>query len=175
MWAPSTPAGTGACPSNQYVTAVNPGSTPTCATSVYYPTSAPTHQYSNGMDTNGWLTYAQPSFADLAGTASPGQLPSATASAQGAVQLAGDIAGTAAVPKVSGLQGKAVSSTTPSSTNQFLGWTGTQWAATQPSFANISGAAASSQLPQATASALGGVTLAGDFGGTAIAPIVDGL
>jgi len=117
----------------------------------------------------------QPSFANISGTAAASQLTGATATAQGALQLAGDIAGTAAAPKVAGLQGNAISGTAPNSTNQFLGWSGTQWAATQPSFSNISGTAVASQLPGATATAQGALQLAGDMAGTAAAPKVAGL
>ncbi len=276
-WSPASlppTGGVGACPSKQFITAVNAGSAPTCATPVYAAT-APSHQYANGMDNNGWLTYLQPSFSDISGTATPAQLPpasnaaqgtlqlvgdlngtastpkvaglqgkpvsntaptanqvlqwsgsiwapatlpassgtgacatnqfetadisgaapgcaqpafsnisgivsaaqlpSATASAQGTVQLAGDLAGTSAAPKVGGLQGSPVSATAPSSANQFLGWNGTLWAALQPSFSNLSGAASPTQLPAANLSSQGAVTLAGDLGGTATAPVVDGL
>jgi hypothetical protein len=166
--------GVGACPSQQFVTAVNSGSAPTCAASVNAAT-APIHQYATGIGNNGVLTYGQPTFSDISGTATPAQLPSATAAAQGTLQLAGDLGGTAAAPKVGGLQGVPVSATAPTSANQFLGWSGTQWAALQPAFSNLSGAATASQLPAATLSSLGAVTLAGDLGGTATTPMVDGL
>ena len=86
-WAPATPsggAGTGACPSNQFVTAVNSGA-PTCGQAVYA-APAPAHQYATGMSAAGSMTYAQPSFADLSGTAAASQLPQATTSALGAVR-----------------------------------------------------------------------------------------
>jgi len=85
------------------------------------------------------------------------------------------MAGTAAAPKVAGLQGNPVSSTAPNSTNQFLGWMGTQWAATVPSFANISGIAAAWQLPSANSISQGAIQLSSDLGGTAASPVVDGL
>jgi len=79
-------SGTGTCAANQFVTAVNSGS-PTCA---------------------------QPAFSNLTGAAAPAQLPSATAGAQGAIQLGGDLSGTSSAPKVTGIQGIPVSSTAPS-------------------------------------------------------------
>lgn len=42
--------------------------------------------------------FVQTDFADLSGTATPGQLPDATGAAKGIVQLAGDLTGTAASP-----------------------------------------------------------------------------
>lgn len=50
----------------------------------------------------GAFTAAQPAFADLSGIATPAQLPAATASAEGIVQLDGDLGGTAVSPQVVG-------------------------------------------------------------------------
>jgi len=151
-WAPTTPsagagAGTGVCGSNQFVTGVNPGAPPSCA---------------------------QPAFSSLGGTATSAQLPAANSSAQGAVQLAQDLTGSATAPKVAGLQGNPVSPSAPTA-NQFLGWSGTQWAPVQPAFSNLTGSATSSQLPAATPSAQGAVQLARDLTGSAPAPRVAGL
>ncbi|HXJ95355.1 MAG TPA: hypothetical protein VMT20_21140, partial [Terriglobia bacterium] len=136
-WTPVTPtigAGTGACGSNQFVTGVNLGTSPNCT---------------------------QPTFSSLSGSATSAQLPAATSSAQGSVQLAQDLSGSATAPKVAGLQGNPVSATAPAS-NQFLGWSGTQWAPVQPSFTNLTGTATATQLPAATSSAQGAVQLARD-------------
>jgi hypothetical protein len=92
-------SGAGTCASNQFATAVNTATGPTCV---------------------------QPSFSNLSGTASVAQLPVATTSAEGIVELAGDLAGTAAAPTVSKLQGRAVSTTAPA-TNQVLTWNGSAW------------------------------------------------
>ncbi|HME01059.1 MAG TPA: hypothetical protein VKM93_27575 [Terriglobia bacterium] len=78
-------SGIGTCAANQFVSGVNLGS-PTCT---------------------------QPAFSNLTGAAVPAQLPSATGSAQGAIQLAGDLSNTAAAPKVAGIQGVPVSSNAP--------------------------------------------------------------
>jgi hypothetical protein len=55
----------------------------------------------------------------------------ASSSQPGLVQLAGDLSNTAASPKVAGLQGNAVSASTPS-TNNVLTWNGSAWAPTAP-------------------------------------------
>jgi hypothetical protein len=70
----------------------------------------------------------------------------ASAAAAG-VQIAQDLGGSAAAPRVVGLQGSPLSSVSPSSSNEFLGWNGTQWTPVQPSFSNLSGVASQSQLP----------------------------
>ncbi len=106
--------GAGACAANQFVTAANDNSAPTCS---------------------------QPAFTNISGVAGASQLPDATTSALGTVQLAGDLRGTATSPTVIGLQTKPISSTAPSTSNQFLGWSGTQWAPTQPAFSNLTGVA----------------------------------
>ncbi|HXJ93307.1 MAG TPA: hypothetical protein VMT20_10555, partial [Terriglobia bacterium] len=129
-WSPTTPAataGTGACTTNQFVTGVVLGSSPTCT---------------------------QPAFSSLSGAATAAQLPAASASAQGAVQLAQDLTGSASAPKVAGLQGNPVSSAIPTS-NQVLAWSGINWAPATP-----------------TAS---GAQIAQDLGGTTAAPKVVGL
>jgi hypothetical protein len=178
-WAPTTPAsgaGTGVCSANQFVTGVNLGTIPNCV---------------------------QPAFSGLSGTVSPAQLPPATSSAQGGVQLTQDLAGSAATPKVAGLQGNPVSGAIPAA-NQVLTWNGTTWApatppagagsgacgtnqfvigvnlgsspnCTQPAFSSLTGAATSAQLPAASAAARGGLVLAQDLTGTATAPKVAGL
>lgn len=129
-WAPATPtsgAGTGSCSTNQFVTGVNLGSSPNCI---------------------------QPAFSSLSGIATSNQLPAASSSAQGAVELTQDLAGSTLAPKVAGLQGNPVSSAAPTS-NQVLTWNGTAWAP-----ANV----------PAT-----GAQIAQDLGGTTLAPKVVGL
>ncbi len=171
----SSGAGAGSCTTNQYVTAVNSGAGPSCA---------------------------QPSFSNLSGTAAIAQLPVATTTSQGILQLSGDLAGTATSLSVVGLQGKSVSTTVPA-TNQVLEWNGSQWAPSslppaagtgtctanqfvtavnsgaptcvQAAFSNLSGTAAASQLPGATSSTQGAIQLAGDLGGTAAVPKVVAL
>jgi len=88
-----------------------------------------------------------PSFRPLAA----GDLPAATTGAQGAVQLAGDLGGTAASPQVLEIQGRVISSppTGGAETTDFLRGDGT-WAAPPGS----------------------GVDLAGDLGNTASVPEV---
>jgi Repeat of unknown function (DUF5907) len=171
-WIPATPvtgAGLGSCAANQYVIATTSG-TPTCA---------------------------QPTFSGLSGTASAAQLPTAGASAPGVLQLAGDLGGTAAIPKVASIQGTPVAPTAPTS-NQVLTYNGTSWTpatpvtgaglgscaanqyvtattsgaptCAQPAFSGLSGAVNAAQLPAATSSAQGALELAGDLGGTAAAP-----
>ncbi|HEV2118281.1 MAG TPA: hypothetical protein VGR48_19750 [Terriglobales bacterium] len=130
IWVPTTPtagAGTGDCGSNQFVTGVNLGSSPNCT---------------------------QPAFSSLSGAATTAQLPAATSLAQGAVQLAQDLAGSATAPKVAGLQGNPVSSAVPTS-NQVLTWSGATW---------------SPATPAAT-----GAQIAQDLGGSTAAPKVVGL
>ena len=173
-WTPASPAvgaGLGACSANQYVTATTSGA-PTCA---------------------------QPAFSGLSGTASATQLPPATSSAQGALQLAGDLSGTAATPKVASIQGTPVASTAPGA-NQVLTYNGTSWTpatpvtgaglgscsanqyvtattsgaptCAQPAFSGLSGTPSATQLPAATSSAQGAMQLAGDLSNTAAAPQV---
>lgn len=170
-------AGVGACAANQFVTAINGGGSPTCA---------------------------QPAFSNLSGTAAIAQLPLASPTSTGILQLAGDIAGSAASPTVVAIQGNPVSSASPAA-NQVLTWNGTAWTpanppatgagagacaanqfvtanntgaaptCAQPAFSNLSGTATASQLPAATATSQGAVQIAQDFGGTAAAPKVAGL
>ena len=171
----SSGAGSGSCSSNQFVTGVNNGTGPSCA---------------------------QPAFSNLSGTAVIAQLPVATATTLGILQLSGDVAGTAASPSVVALQGKPISATTPV-TSQVLEWNGSQWAPSslppsagtgacgsnqfvnsvntglptcaQPVFSNLSGTATPSQLPAATNSTPGIIQLAGDIGGTGSIPKVVAL
>jgi len=114
-WSPASLPATvvaGSCSSNQFVTALSASSAPTCASAVTAST-ATANQFATGISAAGSLSYAQPSFANLSGTATGAQLPSATGAAQGAIQLAGDFGGTSSVPKVTGIQGIPVSSTLP--------------------------------------------------------------
>ncbi|MGH9433462.1 MAG: hypothetical protein ACRD3T_18170 [Terriglobia bacterium] len=83
----SSGAGAGACSTSQFVTAVNNGSAPTCT---------------------------QPAFSNLSGTAASSQLPGATTTTPGTIQLAGDLSGAASTPKVVAIQGVTVAATAPS-------------------------------------------------------------
>ncbi|MGO9271365.1 MAG: beta strand repeat-containing protein [Terriglobia bacterium] len=83
--------------------------------------SCSSNQWVTGLSRNGAPTCLQPAFASISGTIGSNQLPGATASALGAIQLAGDLSNTAAAPKVAGIQGIPVSSTAPTNgqVNQF--------------------------------------------------------
>jgi hypothetical protein len=151
-WAPITPAtgaGTGNCGPNQLVSAVNAGGQPSCI---------------------------QPGFGNLSGTVASNQLPVASASVQGALQLTTDLAGTGNAPLVAGLQGHPIAATVPAA-NQFLGWNSgnSQWQPVQPGFSNVSGIAGASQLPGATTGSQGALVLAKDLGGSSTSPQVIGL
>ncbi len=163
--------------------------------------SAPAANQFLGWNGTQWAP-TQASFSSLSGTATATQLPSATPTAQGILQLAQDLAGTAALPKVVGLQGNPVAAIPPAA-NQVLSWDGSAWSPStpaagagtglctanqfvtavnagpptcaQPGFSNLSGTAAPAQLPSATTTAQGAVQLAQDLGGTARAPKVVGL
>jgi Repeat of unknown function (DUF5907) len=102
--AASSQAGTGTCPASQFVTAVNTSKPPTCT---------------------------QPAFSDLSGSAAVSQLPAATVTSPGTLQLAGDLAGTSGAPEVAGIQGNPVASTTPAA-NQVLTWNGSAWVPANP-------------------------------------------
>ena len=62
-------------------------------------------------------------------------VPDATTMAAGKLKLAGDLAGTSALPLVAGIQGSPVSSTTPT-TGQVLTYNGTSWAPAAPGSSN---------------------------------------
>ena len=91
-------SGVGSCPSNQWVTGLSRNSAPTCL---------------------------QPVFTSISGIIGSNQLPGATASALGAIQLTGDLGGTANSPKVTWLQGYPLSSSPPAN-GQCLVYT-TSW------------------------------------------------
>ena len=167
--------GAGTCAANQFVTGANDNAAPTCA---------------------------QPAFSNLSGSATPAQLPSASTTAQGILQLGGDLGGTSAAQTVISLQGNPLASTAPAA-NQVLAWSGTAWTpatptgagtgscasnqyvtavnaggaptCAQPGFSNLSGTAAASQLPAATSTSQGAIQLGSDITGTAASPVVDGL
>jgi hypothetical protein len=71
---------------------------------------------------------AAPTFRSLVSA----DLPAATSTAMGAIQLGSDITGPAASPVVDGLQGRPVASTAPTA-NQVLTWNGTAWTPATPS------------------------------------------
>jgi hypothetical protein len=129
-------------------------------------------------------------------------VPDATTNAAGKVKLAGDLAGTAAIPLVAKIQGSPVSSTTPT-TGQVLTYNGTSWApaaagsSNKEDVSNKSDAAlgtsttlyptqnavktyvdaqvASATIVDADATTRGKIQLAGDLAGTASSPTVPGL
>lgn len=81
----------------------------------------------SGTPSNGQVPIASSSSAAAWGTLSIPTVNDATTGAKGIVQLAGDIGGTATSVSVTGIQGVAVSATTPTS-NQVLQHNGTSWA-----------------------------------------------
>jgi hypothetical protein len=129
-------------------------------------------------------------------------VPDATTNAAGKLKLAGDLAGTAAIPLVAKIQGSPVSSTTPT-TGQVLTYNGTSWApaaagsSNKEDVSNKSDAAlgtsttlyptqnavktyvdaqvASATIVDADATTRGKIQLAGDLAGTASSPTVPGL
>jgi hypothetical protein len=126
-------------------------------------------------------------------------VPDATTNAAGKVKLAGDLAGTAAIPLVAKIQGSPVSSTTPT-TGQVLTYNGTSWAPAAPGSSNkedvsnksdaalgtsttlyptqnavktyVDAQVASATIVDADATTRGKIQLAGDLGGTATSPSV---
>ena len=89
----------------------------------------------------------------------------ASTTAKGAVQLAGDLGGTAAAPTVQKIKGGIMLPSTTPTTGQVL--TATSGAATAWSTPTSTAAA--------TTTSTGTITLAGDLGGTAAAPTVPAL
>jgi len=110
------------------------------------------------------ISDVQTAIAALAGTIIVPSVPDATTSSKGIIQLGGDLFGigtTALAPKVSGLQGFPVASTTPS-LNNILTWNGTNWTP--------------GVLTNATNAVFGTIKLLGDLnGGTAGSPVVTGI
>lgn len=126
------------------------------------------------------------STLSISGTSSSVVLPSSTSSSVGLMQLAGDLGGTATVPKVVGIQGIPVATTTPV-TGQVLKYDGTNYVPSNSimtetqtlglsgSTLTISGTNSSVVIPiaaDATTSTNGILRLAGDLGGTAASPLV---
>ena len=129
-------------------------------------------------------------------------VPDATTNAAGKVKLAGDLAGTAAIPLVAKIQGSPVSSTTPT-TGQVLTYNGTSWAPAAAGSSNkedvsnksdgalgtsttlyptqnavktyVDAQVASATIVDADATTKGKIQLTGDLGGTAASPTVPGL
>ena len=129
------------------------------------------------------------STLSISGTSSSVVLPSSTSSTVGLMQLAGDLGGTATVPKVVGIQGVPVSTTVPT-TGQVLKYDGTNYVPSNSiltetqtlglvgSTLTISGTNSSVVIPiaaDATSSTNGIMRLAGDLGGTAASPLVSKL
>ena len=97
--------------------------------------------------------------------------PDASTSVKGKIQLAGDLAGTAALPTVPGLLLKEDVS---NKSNAALGNSTTIYP-TQSAVKTYVDAQVASGAPDADATTKGKIQLAGDLGGTAIAPTVPGL
>jgi hypothetical protein len=91
----------------------------------------------------------------------------ATTTTKGKLQLAGDLAGTAAAPTVAKIQGKAINASTPADT-QVLSYS-------SASSAWIPATVSSTTVSDATTGAKGIVQLAGDLAGTASSPTVPAL
>jgi hypothetical protein len=85
-----------------------------------------TANLSSNITTNTGSTTMYPSVAAIETYVTSRATPSATTSAEGKIQLAQDLAGTSALPRVVGLQGKPISANTPT-TNQLLKYNGTNW------------------------------------------------
>ena len=126
------------------------------------------------------------STLSISGTSSSVVLPSSTSSSVGLMQLAGDLGGTATLPKVIGIQGIPVATTAPV-TGQVLKYDGTNYVPSNSimtetqtlglsgSTLTISGTNSSVVIPiaaDATSSTNGILRLAGDLGGTAASPLV---
>ena len=112
-------------------------------------------------------------------------IPDADASKKGKIQLAGDLAGTAAAPTVPGLAAKANASDVTTSlalkedvsnkSNTPLG-TSTSLYPTQNAVKTyVDAQVAAATIPDANSITKGKIQLAGDLGGTAAAPTVPGL
>jgi hypothetical protein len=153
--------------------------------------SAPANQFATGINTSGVLTFAQPSFANISGTLSSAQLPagagtvtSVAATVPTGLSISGSpitTSGTLAVtwsgtipnaqvpaPTASALGG-VISSTAPA--NQFATGITTAGAVTyaQPSFGNLSGSVAATQMPALTGAV---TTTAGSTATTLAAGVV---
>lgn len=99
----------------------------------------------NGSD--GYVT-VQDAIGALATIAFPPVINDATSSVKGIIKLAGDISGTASSVTVAKIQGKPVSTSTPSS-NQVLTWDGSSWAPATPSTFAASGDLSGNAVSQA--------------------------
>jgi hypothetical protein len=125
------------------------------------------------------------SYTDLTNKPSIPTVSDATTTGKGVVQLAGDLAGTAAAPTVPGLAAKATDSAVVHNTGAetVAGIKTFSSSPVVPTPVNTTDAAnktyvdsvASSGAPDATTSVKGVVKLAGDLGGTAALPTVPGL
>jgi hypothetical protein len=114
---------------------------------------------------NAFLKTAHNTDGSLKSSAVDGAVSDASSTTMGTVRLTGDLGGSATSPTVTGLQGRPLSTTAPAN-NEVLGYsTGTgQWVPM-----------AAAGAPDATVGSKGVVQLAGDLGGTAMAPTVPGL
>jgi hypothetical protein len=136
-------SGAGSCPANQFAVILARGITPTCAPALTA-SAAPANQFATAISSSGGLSYAQPSFANLSGTASD-------------AQLAGGYSGTGSCPanqfavtlarNTPPICAPAVAASAAPSNNFATGisFSGTL-TYSQPGFANLSGSAADAQL-----------------------------
>ncbi|VVC05613.1 Uncharacterised protein [uncultured archaeon] len=124
--------------------------------------SSPTvgNNFVYAIASNGVPLFSQPVFANIGGQANVAQIPIATANSLGIVEpdnnsitIANGI-----ITAVSSVTPANLSSTANEWVNGYNATTGT-WEISQPNFSNISGKVLSNQLPLATASNVGGVTV----------------
>ncbi len=116
---------------------------------------------------NEYLAQSHNTDGTLKSVAVQSAAPDASSSQVGLVQLTGDLGGSAADPRVIGIQGNPVAATTPTDNDVLSYNSGTsQWEPTNPGSASV---------PDADAVTKGIVQLTGDLGGTAASPTVPGL
>lgn len=92
--------------------------------------TAPSANQFLGWNGSQWAP-SQPPFSNLSGSATPAQLPAATATSQGAIQLSGDLGGTVSAPSVGRIQGVPVAARAPAAT-QVLTYNGAAWTPATP-------------------------------------------
>ncbi len=124
-----------------------------------------------GADENTWGDLLNDFLAQSLNTdgtikpaAAQAAVPDATAATKGVIKLTNDLGGTVALPQVTGLRGRPLSTAAPAS-NSVLAYNATanEW---EPQVA--------AGAPDATILSKGAVQLTGDLGGTAAAPTVPG-
>lgn len=141
-----------------------------CITAIPAPTSstlggaeaytAPAHEFVTGLGTNGQLTAAQASFSDIANALADAQLPADAVRSTGAI-TAGDCAAWSSSDIARDAGGPCLLAAPVTSV---FGRTGAVVAATGDySFSQISGTAATSQIPWATPGNIGSTTAADGY------------